>query len=111
MNLPTRVTVARIALIPIFVLIFCLKEVFEQYYILMTIVFIIASCTDFVDGHLARKHNLVTDLGKFLDPIADKILVVAGMIVLLKLCDRKWGNLSRTCTLFWGNMCNFDFGS
>ena len=74
MNLPTRVTVARIALIPIFVLIFCLKEVFEQYYILMTIVFIIASCTDFVDGHLARKHNLVTDLGKFLDPIADKIL-------------------------------------
>lgn len=46
MNLPTRVTVARIALIPIFVLIFCLKEVFEQYYILMTIVFIIASCTD-----------------------------------------------------------------
>ncbi len=85
MNLPTRVTVARIALIPIFVLIFCLKEVFEQYYILMTIVFIIASCTDFVDGHLARKHNLVTDLGKFLDPIADKILVVAGMIVLLKM--------------------------
>ncbi|MDE6565934.1 MAG: CDP-diacylglycerol--glycerol-3-phosphate 3-phosphatidyltransferase [Clostridia bacterium] len=85
MNLPTRVTVARIALIPIFVLIFCLREVFEQYYILMTIVFIIASCTDFVDGHLARKHNLVTDLGKFLDPIADKILVVAGMIVLLKM--------------------------
>lgn len=85
MNLPTRITVARIALIPIFVLIFCLREVFEQYYILMTIVFIIASCTDFVDGHLARKYNLVTDLGKFLDPIADKILVVAGMIVLLKM--------------------------
>ncbi len=85
MNLPTRITVARIALIPIFVLIFCLREVFEQYYILMTIVFIIASCTDFVDGHIARKHNLVTDLGKFLDPIADKILVVAGMIVLLKM--------------------------
>lgn len=85
MNLPTRITVARIALIPIFVLIFCLREVFEQYYILMTIVFIIASCTDFVDGHLARKYNLVTDLGKFLDPIADKILVVAGMIILLKM--------------------------
>ena len=85
MNLPTRITVARIALIPIFVLIFCLREVFEQYYILMTIVFIIASCTDFVDGHIARKHNLVTDLGKFLDPIADKILVVADMIVLLKI--------------------------
>ena len=85
MNLPTRITVARIALIPIFVLIFCLREVFEQYDILMTIVFIIASCTDFVDGHIARKHNLVTDLGKFLDPIADKILVVAGMIVLLKM--------------------------
>lgn len=85
MNLPTRITVARIALIPLFVLIFCLREVFAQYYILMTIVFIAASCTDFVDGHMARKHNLVTDLGKFLDPIADKILVVAGMIVLLKM--------------------------
>lgn len=85
MNLPTRITVARIALIPLFVLLFCLNAVFQQYYIPMTIVFIVASCTDFVDGHLARKHNLVTDLGKFLDPIADKILVVAGMIVLLRM--------------------------
>lgn len=85
MNLPTRITVARIALIPLFILLFCLNAVFKQYYIPMTIVFIIASCTDFVDGHLARKHNLVTDLGKFLDPIADKILVVAGMIVLLRM--------------------------
>lgn len=85
MNLPTKVTVARIALIPIFILFYCLKEVFAQYYIPMTIVFIIASCTDFIDGNLARKHNMVTDLGKFLDPIADKILVVAGMIVLLDM--------------------------
>lgn len=85
MNLPTKVTLARIALIPIFVLFYCLKGVFAQYYIPMTIMFIIASCTDFIDGNLARKHNMVTDLGKFLDPIADKILVVAGMIVLLKM--------------------------
>lgn len=85
MNLPTRVTVARIALIPIFVLFFFLQGVFKQYYIPMTAIFILASCTDFVDGHLARKHNLVTDLGKFLDPIADKILVVSGMIILLKM--------------------------
>ena len=85
MNLPTRVTVARIALIPIFVLFFCLQGVFKQYYIPMTAIFILASCTDFVDGHLARKHNLITDLGKFLDPIADKILVVSGMIILLKM--------------------------
>lgn len=85
MNLPTKITIARIALIPIFVLFFCLHSVFEQFYIPMTIVFIIASCTDFIDGYIARKHNLVTDLGKFLDPIADKILVVAGMIILLKM--------------------------
>ena len=85
MNLPTRVTVARIALIPIFVLFFCLQGVFKQFYIPMTAIFILASCTDFIDGHLARKHNLVTDLGKFLDPIADKILVVSGMIILLKM--------------------------
>lgn len=85
MNLPTKVTVARIALIPIFILFYCLKDVFQQYYIPMTLIFILASCTDFIDGNLARKHNMVTDLGKFLDPIADKILVVAGMIVLLKM--------------------------
>lgn len=85
MNLPTKITVTRIALIPIFIMFFCLKSVFQQYYILMTAVFILASCTDFIDGHLARKNNMVTDLGKFLDPIADKILVVAGMIVLLSM--------------------------
>ncbi|MDE6967750.1 MAG: CDP-diacylglycerol--glycerol-3-phosphate 3-phosphatidyltransferase [Clostridia bacterium] len=106
MNLPTRVTVARIALIPLLVLIFCLREVFAQYYILMTIVFIIASCTDFVDGHLARKHNLVTDLGKFLDPIADKILVVAGMIILLKMnFITKSGMVFPVLAPYFGEIC------
>lgn len=106
MNLPTRVTVARIALIPIFVLFFCLKAVFAQYYIPMTIVFILASCTDFVDGHLARKHNMVTDLGKFLDPIADKILVVAGMIVLLKMnFITKTGEVYPVLAPYFGEIC------
>lgn len=85
MNLPTKITVARILLIPIFLLLYCLAPVFTYYYALMTAVYVLASCTDFVDGHLARKHNMVTDLGKFLDPIADKILVVAGLVVLIEM--------------------------
>lgn len=87
MNLPTKITIARIALIPIFILMYCLKDVFAYYYLPMTALFILASCTDFVDGHIARKHNLVTDLGKFLDPIADKILVLSGLVVLLMMKD------------------------
>lgn len=107
MNLPTKVTVARIALIPIFIVFYCLKDVFQQYYIPMTIMFIIASCTDFIDGNLARKHNMVTDLGKFLDPIADKILVVAGMIVLLNMTFIPKGSTQPFPVLapYYGEIC------
>lgn len=106
MNLPTKITVARIALIPIFVAIYCLKDIFSQYYILMTAVFILASCTDFIDGHLARKHNMVTDLGKFLDPIADKILVVAGMIVLLDMnFVTQTGEVYPVLAPYFGEIC------
>ena len=80
MNLPTKITIARICLIPIFVILFLLDFTYSD--IIATVVFIIAACTDFIDGSLARKYNMVTDLGKFLDPIADKLLVVFALFLL-----------------------------
>lgn len=83
MNLPTKITVARLVLIPIFILSYCLQSVWKYAFIFTWLIFMVASLTDYVDGHLARKYNLVTNLGKFLDPIADKVLVVAGLFVLV----------------------------
>lgn len=83
MNLPTKITVARLVLIPIFILSYCLQSVWKYAFIFTWLIFMVASLTDYVDGHLARKYNLVTNLGKFLDPIADKVLVVAGLFVIV----------------------------
>lgn len=90
MNLPNKLTVFRIILVPIMVLIPYLGINGEFYGIPMTLIlvdliFIIASITDKLDGTIARKNNLVTDFGKFLDPIADKILVIAALIMLVDL--------------------------
>ena len=82
MNLPTRITAARIAMIPVIIASFCLEDALPQYswiFIITGALFFIASMTDFVDGYIARKFKMVTTLGKFLDPIADKVLVVAGL--------------------------------
>lgn len=81
MNLPNQLTIARVVMIPLFILFFYLQ--FKGHYFVALAVFAIASFTDFLDGHIARKYNLITNLGKFLDPVADKILVAAAMIVLL----------------------------
>ncbi len=73
---------ARIAMIPIIIASFCLETALPQYswiFIITGSLFFIASMTDFVDGYIARKFKMVTTLGKFLDPIADKVLVVAGL--------------------------------
>ncbi len=82
MNLPNKITLSRIFLIPVFAVVFFLSVIPYNYFI-ACMIFIIASCTDFVDGHIARKRNLVTNLGKFLDPIADKVLVSTALILLL----------------------------
>lgn len=82
MNLPNRITLARIFMIPVFAVVFFLTVIPYNYFI-ACIIFIAASCTDFIDGHIARKRNLVTNLGKFLDPIADKVLVSTALILLL----------------------------
>ena len=87
MNLPNKLSVLRLILIPVFAAFFYLTAV-PCNYVIATVIFIVASCTDFLDGYIARKYHLVTNLGKFLDPIADKVLVstalilVAGTIVL-----------------------------
>lgn len=84
MNLPNRITLARILLIPVFIVLFYLEELLSGYnYLAAGIVFSVAAATDFVDGQIARKRGLVTNLGKFLDPIADKVLVSTAFILIL----------------------------
>ena len=82
MNLPNKLTVLRIILIPVFVATYYVTAI-PYNYLISAIVFVLAASTDFLDGYIARKYNLVTDLGKFLDPIADKVLVAAALIVML----------------------------
>lgn len=83
MNLPNKLTLFRVILIPFFVF-FLLAPYFEGYgnYIAVAI-FIVASLTDMLDGKIARKYNLVTNFGKFMDPLADKLLVCSAMICLI----------------------------
>ena len=78
LNLPNKLTVARIIATPVFMLF--LTWDFKGHYILALILFIAASLTDMFDGQYARKHNMVTDFGKFLDPLADKMLTTAAFI-------------------------------
>lgn len=82
MNLPNKITLSRICLIPVFAVVFFLDMIPYNYFI-AGVIFTVAACTDFVDGHIARARGLVTNLGKFLDPIADKVLVAAAFIFLL----------------------------
>lgn len=82
MNLPNKLTVLRMILVPVFVAVFYVTAI-PYNFIISALIFAIASITDFLDGYIARKHNLVTDFGKFLDPIADKVLVSTALIVLV----------------------------
>lgn len=90
MNLPNKLTILRIILVPIMVIIPFLNIKGEFLNIPLSLIiidaiFIIASITDKLDGSIARKRNLVTNFGKFLDPIADKILVLAAMVMLVEM--------------------------
>ena len=82
MNLPNKLSLIRIMLIPVFVAAFFLNVVPYNEAIAAGI-FVVAAVTDFLDGYLARKNGLVTNLGKFLDPIADKVLVSTAFILML----------------------------
>lgn len=90
MNLPNKLTIFRIILVPIMVIIpfLGIKSKFlgiPLEWIIIDIIFIIASITDKLDGYLARKRNQVTTFGKFLDPLADKILVLTAMVMLVEM--------------------------
>ena len=90
MNLPNKLTIFRIILIPV-LLVFILFDFIPldiqiRRYI-ATVIFIIASLTDALDGHIARKYNLITNFGKFMDPLADKLLVTSTMIALIVMKD------------------------
>lgn len=82
MNLPNKLSMLRIFLIP-FLIFFYLEPFFPYGKIIAIAIFIIAAFTDMLDGKIARKYNLVTNLGKLLDPIADKLLVVSGLLLVV----------------------------
>lgn len=81
-NLPNILTVIRILLVPVFVVLMALQGTWEYMKYIALGVFVIASITDYIDGMIARKKNLITRFGKLMDPLADKILVAAGFIML-----------------------------
>ncbi len=81
MNLPNKITICRLLLIPVFIF-FYLANFIPYGKLIATIVFLVACFTDFLDGYFARKYNLVTTLGKFLDTLVDKLLVMAGFILV-----------------------------
>ena len=84
MNLPNKITLFRVAMIPVF-LIFMLITTIPYGKYIAAVIFIIASLTDLLDGYIARKRNLVTNFGKFMDPMADKLLVSSALICFVAL--------------------------
>ena len=84
MNLANKLTTFRVLCIPIFVVFMLIESIPYNYY-LAAIVFIVASITDLFDGKIARKYHLVTNFGKFMDPLADKILVTAALVYFIPL--------------------------
>ena len=84
MNLPNKITIFRVCMIPVFLIFLLVPGITGGRYIAAA-VFIIASLSDLLDGYLARKHNLVTNFGKFMDPLADKLLVSSALICFVDL--------------------------
>lgn len=84
MNLPNKLTVMRIILVPFYIF-FLLMPMIPHHYLIALIIFGIASYTDHLDGKIARKYNMITDFGKFADPLADKIMILAALACFVQL--------------------------
>ena len=84
MNLPNKITIARVFMIPVFLCVYLIPGIAYANYIAAAI-FIVACLTDALDGYLARKYHLITNFGKFMDPLADKLLVSAALICFVEL--------------------------
>ncbi|MEE0772627.1 MAG: CDP-diacylglycerol--glycerol-3-phosphate 3-phosphatidyltransferase [Anaerovoracaceae bacterium] len=82
MNLPNKLTMGRILAIPVFIVVFLMG-----YNYAAAVIFILAALTDMLDGHIARKYNLVTNFGKLMDPLADKLLVMSALLCLVQVGD------------------------
>ncbi|MBR6792103.1 MAG: CDP-diacylglycerol--glycerol-3-phosphate 3-phosphatidyltransferase [Ruminococcus sp.] len=89
MNLPNKLTLLRVILVPFFLLFMYLNIPFN--YVIALVIFAMASITDAMDGHIARKNNLVTNFGKFLDPLADKVLVISALCVFVQMSQVPMG--------------------
>lgn len=82
MNLPNKLTTLRVVMIPLFLL-----ALYQDWWLAALILFALASVTDALDGHIARSQGLVTDFGKFMDPLADKLLVTSALLAFVELLD------------------------
>ena len=85
MNLPNKITVVRFFMVPVFAVIFLLEKPWSNN--IGLVVFLIACISDFFDGYLARKNNLITDFGKLMDPLADKLLICTALVCFVELRD------------------------
>lgn len=85
MNLPNKLTIARMCMVPLFMIALMINTPASR--IIATVIFALASLTDMLDGQIARKYNMVTNFGKLMDPLADKVLTAAAMICLVALGD------------------------
>lgn len=108
-NLPNKLTILRIILVPVFIIVLWLPMMSSGSIndlwtrLIASVIFIFSAITDFVDGKLARKYNLVSNFGKFMDPLADKFLVIGAMLAMILVFDgmpRVWLVISLIITVF-----------
>lgn len=108
MNTPNKLTIIRIVMVPLFMVSLMLTKAFDDafvnniLYIVSAVLFGAAAITDFVDGKMARKYNLVTNFGKFMDPLADKFMVIGALIAAAYVYDnlRLWLLITIAVTVF-----------
>lgn len=92
MNTPNKITIGRILLVPVFILTMLIDFPFHN--LVSLVLFAIAGASDSVDGYIARKYNMVTDFGKFADPLADKILIMSALLIFVQ-----WGQAPAWCAI------------